>query len=138
MLFTDIQNATSSQKIICEDVLNWYSDTFLDNYDFDITVIHSNLKDYSAVMHSNDEYEFVIEINKQLPKVEYIKTLIHEMIHVEDYVIGNLTEENGKLLWKGVFYNRDEPWEMRADELEESYYGIYSSTSGLICQATFE
>jgi hypothetical protein len=134
MLFADIQNATVLQEIICEDVLNWYSDMFLNNYDFDITVIHSNLKNYSAVMHSTDELEFVIEINDNLPKEEYLKTLIHEMIHIEDYVIGDLTDENGKLLWKGKFYEKDEPWEIRADELEDSYYEMYSNTLASVCQ----
>jgi|688.fasta_scaffold210258_1 hypothetical protein len=134
MLFIDIQNSTDQQKIICEDVLNWYSDNFLFNYDFDITVLHTDLKDYSAVMHSTDELEFIIEININLPEEEYVKTLIHEMIHIEDYIIGDLTEENGKLLWKGKFYNEDEPWEIRADELEDSYYEMYSNTLASVCQ----
>lgn len=135
MLFTDIQNANASQRKLCEDVMNWYSDTFLNNYDFGVTVIHSNLNDYSAVMHSTDEFEFVIEINKKLPRVEYIKTLIHEMFHIEDYLLGNLSEENGRLLWKGMFYENDKPWEIRAEELENYYYEIYSSTLVSICQA---
>ena len=135
MLFTDIQNSTDQQKIICEDVLNWYSDTFLEQYDFDVTVLHTNLKDHSAVMHLTDDLEFVVEINRNLSKEEYEKTLIHEMIHIEDYIIGNLTEENGRLLWKGKVYDDDEPWEIRAEELEHSYYEIYSNTSSSICQA---
>jgi hypothetical protein len=135
MLFTDIQNSTEQQKIICEDVLNWYSDTFLEQYDFDVTVLHTNLKYHSAAMHSTDDLEFVIEIDRNLSKEEYEKTLIHEMIHIEDYIIGNLTEKNGKLLWKGKVYDDDEPWEIRAEELEDSYYEIYCNTPVSICQA---
>jgi hypothetical protein len=136
MLFIDIQNSTDQQKIICENVLNWYSDTFLEQYDFDVTILHTNLKYHSAVMHSTDDLEFVIEINRNLSKEEYEKTLIHEMIHIEDYIIGNLSEKNGKLLWKGKVYD-DEPWEIRAEELEQSYYEIYSNTPSSICQAPY-
>jgi hypothetical protein len=86
-------------------------------------------------MHSTDDLEFVIEIDRNLSKEEYEKTLIHEMIHIEDYIIGNLTEKNGKLLWKGKVYDDDEPWEIRAEELEDSYYEIYCNTPVSICQA---
>lgn len=138
MLFFDIQGATKSQERICKDVLSWYTEMFLSDYDFDITIEHSYVKEHSAMMHVSGKLEepreFTIEVHKYLNGKEYIMTLIHEMIHIEDYIKGNLTEQDGKRYWKGVFYESadydNQPWEIRASKLENTCYDLYCITTG--------
>jgi hypothetical protein len=138
MLFSDIIGATASQQNACKSVLSWYDKTFLNDYNFDVTVEHTNLGEHSALMHVSGELEepreFTIEIHRHLKGKEYIMTLIHEMIHIEDYIKGNLTEQDGTRYWKGVFYESDDyenqPWEIRAAALENTFYDLYCSTLG--------
>jgi hypothetical protein len=138
MLFTDIIGATTSQEIASKSVLFWYDKNFLKEYEYDVTVEHSHIKEHSAIMHVSGELEdpreFTIEIHKYLNGKEYVMTLIHEMIHIEDYIKGNLTEQDGKRYWKGVFYESDDyenqPWEIRASTLENTFYDLYRSTIG--------
>ena len=138
MLFTDIQGATKSQERICKNVLSWFDQNFLKEYEYDVTVEHCYVKEHSALMHVSGELEepreFTIEVHKYLNGKEYIMTLIHEMIHIEDYIKGNLTEQDGKRYWKGVFYESDDyenqPWEIRAAALENTFYDLYCSTLG--------
>ena len=138
MLFTDIIGATASQEIACKKCLSWYDKNFLKDYEYDLTVEHSYVKEHLAVMHVSGELEdpreFTIEIHKYLNGKEYIMTLIHEMIHIEDYIKGNLTEQDGKRYWKKVFYGSDDyenqPWEIRANRLEVVLYDLYCSRLG--------
>lgn len=134
MLFIDIKDAPKKLEETCCDVLNWYAEKFLKRYDFDVTVEHCKLKDYCGATYVSGSLEkcrdFTIEIDRTLKEEEYTKTLIHEMIHIEDYIKGNLTEDNGKRYWKGVEYLEYEtqPWEARAADLEQEYYDQYCCT----------
>lgn len=138
MLFIDIQGSTEPKTRICKEVLKWYDKTFLNDYDFDVTVEHTNLGEHSALMHVSGELEepreFTIEVHQYLEGKEYVMTLIHEMIHIEDYIKGNLTERDGKRYWDGVFYESsdydNQPWEIRANRLETVFYELYCSTLG--------
>ena len=94
------------------------------------------MEDHFATVYVSGELDkpddFTIEIDSSLSDKEYIMTLIHELIHIEDYIKGNLTERNGERYWKGVMYDRDDyenqPWEIRAELLEEQYYNQYCCT----------
>jgi hypothetical protein len=136
MLFTDIIGATHQQEVVCKSVLSWFDKTFLKEYEYDVTIEHLFLSEDSAVMYVSGELEepreFTIEIHQYLNGKEYIMTLIHEMIHIEDYIKGNLTERGCKRYWKGVFYESsdydNQPWEIRANRLETVFYELYCST----------
>jgi hypothetical protein len=138
MHFTDIIGATASQQIACKNVISWYDKNFLNEYEYDVSVEHCILDEHSALMHVSGELEeprdFTIEVHKYLKGKEYVMTLIHEMLHIEDYIKGNLTEQEGKRYWKGVFYGSDDyenqPWEIRAASLENTFYDRYCSTLG--------
>jgi hypothetical protein len=138
MLFTDVIGATAQQEIVCRSVLSWFDKTFLKEYEYDVTIEHLFLSEDSAIMYVSGELEdpreFTIEIHHYLNGKEYIMTLIHEMIHIEDYIKGNLTEQDGKRYWNGVFYESDDydnqPWEIRANQLEEVFCDLYCRTLG--------
>jgi hypothetical protein len=143
MHFIDIQNGTKTQRKLCKNVIAWYDENFLDDYAFDLTIQHLELDvEHSGFMYVSGNLEnpddFTIEIDKNLRVEEYIMTLIHEMLHIEDYIKGNLTEVNGSRYWNGIYYESEDyenqPWEVRAAELETQYYAEYCNTTREICQ----
>jgi hypothetical protein len=142
MFFIDVKDATKSQELVCVDVISWFDERFLYEFNYDITVEHNELEEYAFVYVSGeleDSNEFVIEIEKSLSVEEYIKSLIHEMIHVEDYLKKNLTSgKNGTRYWKGLYYDpndyKNQPWEIRASSLESHLFEEYCSTLSRVCQ----
>jgi len=78
---------------------------------------------------------FTLEINKDLKGDELVKTVIHEMVHVKQYVKGQLKERykpNHHHLWykEMIIVNDDNffdvPWEVEARELEEILFERYT------------
>ena len=60
-----------------------------------------------------------IAIDPDMPFEEFITTLLHEMVHVKQYIKGELTNSS----WKGEYFTgsyKDSPWEKEAYELEQS------------------
>jgi len=77
---------------------------------------------------------FILEINKDLEGDELTKTVIHEMVHVKQYVKGQLKERYTPVhhhLWykEMIIVNDDNfydvPWEVEARELEEKLFHTY-------------
>jgi hypothetical protein len=73
--------------------------------------------------------EFEVDIDKDLPLMHFIKTVIHELIHVKQYVTGQLSDKVGRasrVIWKGrdhskTTYSR-QPWEREAYRLQEKLF----------------
>src|SRR5229473_7446120 len=68
-------------------------------------------------------YNYKIEINKNLPFHEIIATIGHEMVHAKQGISGKLLYKKYGFIWLGKMYkNLDEyksfPWELEAKELE--------------------
>jgi len=79
---------------------------------------------------------FILEINKDLEGEELTKTVIHEMVHVKQYVKGQLKERYNPVhhhLWhkEMIIVNDDNfysvPWEVEARELEQILFERYSN-----------
>lgn len=78
---------------------------------------------------------FEIEIAPSLDSDTLTRTLIHEMIHVGQYLRGDLVQGHSsidglfEISWKGDAYTDAEytsrPWEIEADELESQMYEKY-------------
>ena len=141
MFFIDFTNTSLKREQIARDVISWFDKTFLSDYVYGITIEHCEM-DVFALLNVSGELEepreFHIDMNPEQTESEYIKSLIHEMIHIEDYMNGNLTEVNCNRFWKGVLYEHenyeDQPWEIRAHSLEDEYYRMYRTTKSRICQ----
>lgn len=142
MFFIDFQDTLPRQEELIRDVIQWFDENFLSEYIYDITVEMSHLDVY-ALMHVPGDLdvprEFHIEIEKNQSDEEMIKTVLHEMVHIEDYIKGRLTEKDCERFWNGVSYEdedpENQPWEIRAMELENVYFDQYSSTRFSVCQA---
>jgi len=78
---------------------------------------------------------FEIELAPSLDLNTLTRTLIHEMIHVGQYLRGDLVQGHNpidglfEINWKGNTYTDAEytsrPWEIEADELESQMYEKY-------------
>lgn len=67
--------------------------------------------------------EYEIEINKEYPVVDMISTIFHELVHIKQYVRGELVSAEGRKpnYWKGKVCRAkysDQPWELEAYDLE--------------------
>ena len=80
--------------------------------------------------------EFTIEINKGLSKEDIVRTIAHELVHVKQYVKGELKERyvpDKHMMWHDErvdvglsnFYNV--PWEVEARKFEDELYMKYES-----------
>jgi len=82
---------------------------------------------------------FILEISNQLEGEELIKTIAHELVHVKQYVKGELKERhkpNYYHMWHKelVIVNDDNfydvPWEVEARKFESDLYNLYVSKYG--------
>jgi len=78
--------------------------------------------------------DFLIEIDPKLDIEIYTKTIIHELIHLRQWVHGLLKERRGKTYFKNINcenldYN-EYPHEIEAHYLEEVYYHDYLLETG--------
>ncbi len=76
----------SSLDFISRDVTEWFLGKFLSDFDLDLSIIPMSLENEVlgwTLQLDIDEYE--IEIEKNLTQLEYITTLLHELVHVWQY-----------------------------------------------------
>jgi hypothetical protein len=84
-----------------------------------------------------DDREFTIRIDTALPIEDMVSTLLHEMVHVQQYLSGRLKYKsfNRVVFEKAVYvYDMDydsRPWEVEAwqkeQQLKDMYYGHYTN-----------
>ena len=72
-----------------------------------------------------EDREFTIRIDVSLPLDEMISTILHEMVHVQQFLSGKLKQpQPGKAVYKRVDYDwemdyNDRPWEIEAHTKEK-------------------
>ena len=117
-----------------EKVIGQVSDELFKDIDHDkISVgfeIDSDIEvDGYCTQEDHDDY--TIELRSDLRGHELERTIIHELVHIWQYVRGDLVQEHvcglgPRMVWKGedmtsVDYS-DRPWEREAVDLEDRYY----------------
>ena len=81
--------------------------------------------------NQNKPRSFTIEISKNQSKLEILNAVAHEMVHVKQYVYGELNEQMSS--WLGQKIDCDEvnyfeqPWEVEAYNLEAFLTVMYLS-----------
>lgn len=79
--------------------------------------------------NQNKPRSFTVEINKNQPKNEILLALAHEMVHVKQYVYGELNDEMST--WLGQKIDADEieyfeqPWEIEAHVFESFLVNLF-------------
>ncbi len=103
------------------------------NLDVDLEIEFKGVESGGYVDFEEGE-DIVVGINPKQSKHELIRTIFHEMVHVKQYVEGDLSHEDSANLWKGEVVDvpyMDRPWEKEAYEQEEAMWHIFSKEVGV-------
>jgi hypothetical protein len=129
-------------KRLCEDVTFWFLNKFLPRHKIEIEIRHRGLKReavYGYCDYVGESYrprEFLIELQTYMNEELYIKTLLHELVHLRQWVVGSLRSKRGKM-----YYGKEcvelydywhQPHEIEAREQEETLYVEYFRDKGIV------
>ena len=117
-----------------ENVVHQVSDTLFDDIDHDMVSVAFELDsdlEVDGFCTQEDYDDYTIELRSGLHGEELERTIIHELVHIWQYVRGDLIQEHldglgPRMIWMGedmtsVDYN-DRPWEQQAVALENRYH----------------
>jgi hypothetical protein len=122
-------------KILCKDVVTWFISRFLPRHKLEIEVLHRGLKREYALGYcdvAGETYRprsFLIEMDTHMDKSTYATVLIHELIHLRQWVKGELKLKASKMHYKGECVDglkyREQPHEIFAHYYERILYQQY-------------
>ena len=122
-------------KKLCEDVTSWFLNKYFPRHKITLDIVHRGLNreqvyGYCDVVgESYRPRHFLIEMNTHMGKELYIKTLLHELTHMKQWVDGLLRSRYGKLCYSKEPVDNYEYWyqphEVEAREEEERLYEMY-------------
>jgi hypothetical protein len=116
-------------KRICEDVASWFLNKFLPRHKVYVEIVHRGLKRehvYGWCDYTGNSYrprEFLIELDTHMDQELYIKTLLHEMVHLRQWVTGTLRAKRGKRYYGSVNVEEIEYWD-QPHEIEARSYEV--------------
>jgi hypothetical protein len=123
------------RKLLCEDVSCWFLNKFLPRHKIHVEIVHRGLKREGVYGYCDvlgDTYRprhFQIELNTHMNEELYIKTLLHELTHLRQWVVGSLRFRSGKMYYDKECVEDIEyinlPHEIEAREQEEILYIDY-------------
>ena len=116
-------------KHLCEDIASWFIKKYIPRHKFYVRIVHKGLKrehSFGFCDFVDQAYRprvFVIEVQSNLSKEFYIKTLIHEFVHLRQWLQGTLRMKSGKMYFDGESVEKyeymDQPHEVEAYDSEE-------------------
>ena len=122
-------------KKLCEDVTSWFLNNFFPRHKIDVEIVHRGLKrecvnGYCDVVgETYRPRHFLIELDTYMDEELYIKTLLHELTHLAQWVKGSLRQRYGKLCYSKEPVEKYEYWyqphEVEAREEEERLFEWY-------------
>jgi len=122
-------------KVLCEDVTSWFLNKYFPRHKITVEILHRGLKREGVngyCDHVGESYrprEFLIELDTYMDKDLYIQTLLHELTHLKQWVLGSLRSRYGKLCYcKEPVEKYDywhQPHEIEAREEEERLFWWY-------------
>jgi len=74
----------------CKPLLEWFMTEYLSDHSVDLTVVYMPLSDEGVMgwFLIEDDHEFVIQIDENLRGDEHDRTLLHELTHMKQYLLG--------------------------------------------------
>lgn len=131
-------------KRLCENVTIWFLNKFFPRHQIEVEILHRGLRRegvYGYCDYVGNSYrprEFLIELNTYMDDETYIKTLLHELTHLKQWVDGTLQLRYGKMCYckqpvEGYDYE-DQPHEIEAREQEKVLYFEYLKSIQSISQ----
>jgi len=122
-------------KITCEDVTSWFLNQFFPRHKITVEVVHRGLKRENVqgycdvVGESYRPRHFLIELDTHMDRDTYIRTLLHELTHMAQWIRGSLRHRYGKLCYCKTPVENWEYWyqphEIEAREEEERLFVMY-------------
>jgi len=122
-------------KILCEDVTSWFLNKFFPRHKIMVDIVHRGLKREGVFGYCDvvgETYRprhFLIELDTHMDRDLYIRTLLHELTHMAQWIRGSLRHRYGKLCYcKQPVENWDywyQPHEVEAREEEERLFEMY-------------
>lgn len=122
-------------KKLCESVTSWFLKKYYPRHKIDVDILHRGLKREGVYGYCDVIGEcyrprhFQIELQTDMCKELYIKTLLHELTHLAQWVRGDLRHRYGKLCYSQepveIYDYEDQPHEIEAREEEERLYNLY-------------
>jgi hypothetical protein len=119
-------------SILCEDIASWFINKFVPRHKFFVRIVHKGLKRENSfgfcdfVDQSYRPRVFVIEVQSHLSKEMYTKTLLHEFVHLKQWLQGTLKMKSGKMYFDGESVEKyeymDQPHEVEAYDSEDKLY----------------
>ena len=129
-------------KKLCEDVTSWFLNKYFPRHKITLDIVHRGLNREQVYAYCDvvGEYhrprQFLIEMNTYMPKELYVKTLLHELTHLKQWVDGLLRSRYGKLCYSKEPVEKYEYWyqphEVEARYMEEELYHDYLIDKGLV------
>lgn len=123
------------RKRTCKDVASWFLNKFLSRHKIYVEIVHRGLKREGVhgwcdvLERTYRPREFLIEMNTYMDEELYIKTLLHELTHLKQWVVGSLHQKRGKMYYDKEpveFYDYwHQPHEIEAREQEKILYLEY-------------
>jgi hypothetical protein len=129
-------------KKLCEDVTSWFLNKYFPRHKITLDIVHRGLNREKVYGYCDvvGEYHrprhFLIEMNTHMDKELYVKTLLHELTHMKQWVDGVLRSRYGKLCYSKEPVEKYEYWyqphEVEARYMEEELYHEYLFDRNLI------
>jgi hypothetical protein len=124
-------------KRLCTNVTTWFLNRFLPRHKIELEILHRGLKRegvYGYCDIAGETYrprEFLIELDTYMNEELYTKTLLHELVHLRQWVLGSLRMKRGKMCYGKECVEDVDYWEkgheVEAREQEETLYLEYLS-----------
>ena len=132
------------RKRVCEDVTTWFLNRFFPRHKITVDIVHRGLNRecvYGYCDVVGETYRprhFLIELNTHMDEELYIKTLLHELTHLRQWVVGSLRLRSGKMYYGKECMEDYDYWhqahEIEAREQEETLYFRYLRETDCISQ----
>ena len=138
----NITGGRKKQRQVVEDVVKW-SIKKLNLHRIRTLELNFSLRKlktlYGQLEQLDDKRrEFSIVLDKNMNTENIIRTVIHEMIHVKQYIRKEMASEivGSRMRWKSKTYPYDikyddMPWEKEANRLETKYGNEYLKEIGI-------
>ena len=108
-------------KRLCKDVVTWFVSKYLPRYKLEIEVLHRGLKKDGVVGYCDiagetvRPREFLIELDTYLDKKTYVRVLLHELYHLQQWVKGELKLKASKKYFKGECMDDLQYWQQSSE-----------------------
>ena len=119
----------------CESITTWFINKYLPRHKLVIDIVHRSLMSddcygYLDASNYSRPRTFTISLHSKMKQIDYVKTLLHELVHLRQWVEGSLILKSGRTYYKGMnvsdvkYY--EQPHEIEAFKLQEELYIQYN------------